>query len=258
MMAVHNSRARTILVVGASGATGRELVEQLLERGNFVRIIVRSTSYLPDNIKNHDKLMVTEASLLDLSEREMGELVKECDAVASCLGHNMTFKGMFGAPRRLVTDATRRLCKAIRDHKPEKPVKFVLMNSSGNSNRDINEQISFAQKCVIGLIRTLVPPHADNENAADYLRTEVGQNDSEIEWVVVRPDSLTNESDITEFELHASPIRSAIFNSGKVSRINVGCFMADLIEDDEIWRQWQGQMPVIYSRETDTGQMKIY
>jgi len=39
----------------------------------------------------------------------MAQHVAGCDAVASCLGHNLTFKRLFGKPRRLVTDAVRRL-----------------------------------------------------------------------------------------------------------------------------------------------------
>ncbi|MCJ8320747.1 MAG: hypothetical protein MJK12_14000 [Colwellia sp.] len=41
----------TILVVGASGATGRLLVEQLLAKGKTVKIIVRCVDLLPDKIK---------------------------------------------------------------------------------------------------------------------------------------------------------------------------------------------------------------
>jgi hypothetical protein len=123
------------------------------------------------------------------------------------------------------------------------------MNTTGNSNRDLDEQISTGQKCVIGLLRLLLPPHADNEDAADYLRTQIGQYDRTIEWVVVRPDALIDEVTVTDFTVHSSPIRSAIFDSGKTSRINVGCFMADLIGDEEIWKQWMGKMPVIYNRE---------
>ena len=163
----------------------------------------------------------------------------------------MTFKGIFGSPRSLVTDATRRLCDAVKGNTPSEPVKFVLMNSAGNSNRDLDEAISFGQKCVIGLLRLLLPPHADNENAADYLRTQIGQNDSELEWAAVRPDQLIDEADATEFTVHPSPIRSAIFNSGKTSRINVGTFMADLITDNDTWSAWKGQMPVIYNRESE-------
>lgn len=237
----------TILVVGASGATGRLLVEQLLNRGQNVKVIVRSSEKLPEFLNNHDNLSVICASVLELSDAEMVQHVNGCDAVASCLGHNMNWKGLYGSPRMLVTDATRRLCNAIKTNKSEKPTRYVLMNTTGNSNRDLHEPISFAQRCVIGLLRLLLPPHVDNEKAADYLRTIIGQNDREVEWVAVRPDSLIDEDNVTEYEVHPSPIKSAIFDSGRTSRINVGHFMADLITDDNTWNKWKGQMPVIYN-----------
>lgn len=238
----------TILVVGASGATGSHLVEQLLIQNQKVKAIVRSPEKLPDSWKTNDNLQIITASLLDLSDLEMRTIVSDCDAVASCLGHNMTFKGMYGKPRRLVTDATSRLCNAIITNHSSSKTKFVLMNTTGNRNRDLNEPISFAQKCVIGLLRLLLPPHVDNEKAADYLRTQMGQNHNFVEWVAVRPDGLINAEEVTSYEIHASPTRSAIFNAGKVSRINVGHFMASLINDDNLWRKWKGQMPVIYSK----------
>ncbi len=237
-----------ILIVGASGATGRLLTEELLNRGQFVKVIVRSPDKLPTAMRNHDNLSVIQASVLDLSDAELAQHVKGCDAVASCLGHNITFKGLFGHPRRLVTDATRRLCHAIKTNKPEGQTKFVLMNTTGNRNRDLNESISFAQKSVLGLLRLLLPPQADNEQAADYLRSKIGQNDELIEWTAVRPDGLTNEDEVTAYEVHPSPIRSAVFDPGKTSRINVGHFMADLITEDGIWQKWKGQMPVIYNK----------
>ena len=131
----------TTLVVGANGATGRLLVEQLLNRGEKVKVIVRSTDNLTEESKNHENLSVTQASLLELSDTGLREHVRSCDAIASCLGHNMTLKGIYGHPRRLVTDATRRLCQAVAANKPEKTVRFILMNTAGNSNRDIPEQV---------------------------------------------------------------------------------------------------------------------
>ncbi len=239
----------TILVVGATGATGRLLVEHLLDRGLQVKVIVRSPDRLPEAIRKHANLTVITASLLDLSDSELARHVHGCSAVASCLGHNMTLKGMYGQ-RRLVTDAVRRLCAAINANKPEVPVKFVLMNTAGNSNRDLSEKVAFAERRVVGLIRLLVPPHADNEQAADYLRTKLGKNQRMIEWAVVRPDTLIDESAVTEYNAYPSPTRSAIFNAGLTSRINVGHFMADLITDDDLWNQWKGQMPVIYNQAT--------
>ena len=232
----------TVLVVGASGATGRLLVEQLLNFGQEVKIIVRSTNNLPDSIKSHKNVSILQASILDLGDTELNNYVKGCNAIASCLGHTMSFKGIYGKPRRLVTDATRRLCGAIKAGEPKSTVKYLLMNTSGNSNRDLSETISFGQQCVIWLLRWLLPPHIDNEEAADFLRTKIGQDDSTIEWVAVRPDGLVDEEEVTEYEIHPSPTRSAIFDA------NVGAFMARLITDHDLWMKWKGQMPVIYSK----------
>lgn len=238
----------TTLVVGATGATGRLLVQRLLSRGQTVKVIVRSLGRLPEGFENHAKLSVIRAGVLSLNDTEMAQYFKGCNAVASCLGHNITAKGIYGRPRRLVADATRRLCDAIEANKSEKPTKFVLMNTAGNSNRDLDESVSFGQKCVIGLLRLLLPPHVDNEQAADYLRIAVGQDDGAIEWAAVRPDNLVNQDKVTEYEVHPSPIRSAIFNPGVTSRINVSDFMADLITDDGTWNKWKGRMPAIYNK----------
>lgn len=238
----------TILVVGASGATGRLLVDQLLERGEAVKLVVREESELYQPSEARDRLTVIRASLLDLSDAELQALVQGCKSVASCLGHTLSFKGLFGKPRRLVTEATRRLCQAIRANQPQAAVKFVLMNTTGNRNRDLNEPISFAQHAVIGLLRALLPPHLDNEQAAEWLRTEIGQGDPNIEWAAVRPDGLIDEECVSEYQIHPSPTRSAIFDAAKTSRINVAYFMAELICKRDLWEKWKGQMPVIYNQ----------
>lgn len=239
----------TTLVVGATGATGRLLVEQLLNRGNDVRAIVRSPEKLPKELLNDDRLTVILASILELNDSELSQHVKECRAVASCLGHNLSLKGIYGQPRRLVTDSVRRLCQAVKANDPEGLTKFVLMNTAGNRNRDRHEPISFGQRIVVGFLRLLLPPQADNEQAADYLRTRIGQNNMTIEWSVVRPDSLIDKDHVTKYEVYQSPIRSAIFNPGKTSRINVAHFMAELITNKDTWNEWKGQMPVIYNKE---------
>lgn len=238
----------TVLVAGASGATGKHLVEQLLFQKHQVKAIVRSPEKLPESWRNNEDLQIISASILALSDRELKEYSRGCQAVVSCLGHNLTWKGIYGQPRKLVSDATSRLCDAITANNPEQTVRFILMNTTGNRNRDLNESISFAQRCVIGLLRLLLPPHVDNEKAADYLRTKIGQNNQFIEWTAVRPDGLTDESEVTDYDIYPSPTRSAIFNAGKISRINVGHFMANLISDGDLWNKWKGQMPVIYSR----------
>lgn len=78
-------------VVGASGVTGQHLVAQLLEQGLNVKAIVRFVEKLPESLKNESRLSIIEASVLELSDSEMAEHVAGWDAIASCLGHNLTF-----------------------------------------------------------------------------------------------------------------------------------------------------------------------
>jgi len=78
-------------------------------------------------------------------------------------------------------------------------------------------------------------------------------DDAAIEWVVVRPDTLHNDAEPTEYELHASPTRSAIFDAGKTSRPNVARYVADLLTNAALWHEWKTKMPVIYDADPAKG-----
>lgn len=237
----------TTLVIGASGATGQELVNQLILMGQHVKIIVRPLTKIPDTWESNKQIAIVRANVSEIGVNEMANYLNGCQAVASCLGHNLTLSGIFGKPRKLVTNAVELICRAIEKNSSGNHFKFVLMNTTGNRNKDLKETYSFGEKLVMGLIRRLVPPQLDNENAADYLRLNIGQNHVHIQWVAVRPDSLINDSKVTEYELYASPTRSPLFNPGTTSRINVGNFMARLIIENDLWEEWKGKMPVIYN-----------
>ncbi len=58
----------TAPAVGASVVTRRQLVDQLLNRGQQVRAIVRSLEALPKVLEEHGNLSLVEASVLDLSD----------------------------------------------------------------------------------------------------------------------------------------------------------------------------------------------
>ncbi|NOH98114.1 NAD(P)-binding oxidoreductase [Vibrio sp. 99-70-13A1] len=237
----------TTLILGATGATGRLVVDQLIQRGEKTKLIVRSSDRLPPHLKVHDLVTITTANVLDLSNEQLMEHVKDCDAVISCLGHNLTLQGMFGHPRRLVTETTEKICFAIEAIKPDKPIKFILMNTTGNQNKSAGEMVSLPHIMVVCLLRTLLPPHADNEQAAAFLQQQVSKKSIYIEWVGVRPDSLINQAAPSAYEIYSSPIRDPIFNAGKTSRANVAHFMISLLTDPILWQCWRGQLPVIYN-----------
>ncbi len=235
-----------VFIAGATGATGRLLAQALLARGHSLKLVVRDKSRLPEAVRTSPKVSIHEAVLLDLDHDALQSDVAGCGAIVSCLGHNLSWRGVFGPPYQLVHEATRRLYSAA-EHSPTR-TKFILMSSTGVRNRRAHEQVSLAQSLVIGLLTVALPPHRDNERAAAYLQNKVGPQSASPEWVIVRPDGLTDEAEPTPYSLHPSPTRSAIFDAGKTSRINVATFMAELIEQEPLWEQWRGQMPVIYNQ----------
>ena len=239
---------KKVLVVGASGATGKLLVQQLLQQGIKVVAILRTTSTLLQTVDTKTNLHIVRANISDMSKYDLGLHLEGCDAVFSCLGHNLTFKGIFGKPRLLVTETIEKISRVIESINADKKVKIVLMNTTGNSNRDIPEQLPLSQRCIVSLLRLLLPPHVDNEAAADFLRLHVGHTHKYIEWVVVRPDGLIDENNVTEYDIYPSPTRNPIFDAGQTSRINVANFMSNLVINLELWDTWKGKMPVIYNQ----------
>jgi putative NADH-flavin reductase len=237
------------LVLGASGATGSKLVDQLIDMGHSVIMIVRSPEKLPSAWLESGHITIVKGEVLKLPVEEVAELLHDCVAVVSCLGHNISFKGIYGKPRRLVRDSVKLVCEAIKFNQPKRKVRLVLMNTVGNSNRDLDEPRTTGEKVVISLLRVLLPPHTDNEQAADFLRVDVGQSDPYIEWVAVRPDTLIDKEQVTNYTLHPSPT-TGLFKPLQTSRINVANFMARLIVDGVLWVEWKGKMPVIYNAES--------
>ena len=234
----------TILVVGATGKTGRLVVEQLLAKNHLVRVVVRSSHRLPSEVLENPNSTVIEASVLDLTDQEeMAEHVKDCDAVVSCLGHVTDFKGMFGEPKKLCTDATRRLCDAIEENGSPTPSRFILMNTVGVQNPDLDERRTWFERGLLTLLRHTVPPHRDNETAAKHLHRKVGRKNQHIEWCSVRPDSLV-DAELSPYDISESPT-TGILTGRPTSRSNVAHFMTDLIENSELWNEWKFRMPVV-------------
>lgn len=234
----------TVLLVGGTGRTGGRVLRELLARDVHVRAVARSRARLPASSAGHPNLTVTEASLLTLREDELQQLVRGCDAVVSCLGHVLDFKGIFGPPRDLVTQATTRLCRAIEAVGGPTPVKFVLMSSvSVHRSRDLDARRGSLERAFLAVLRRLVPPAADNQRAADFLRTQIGPEHAAVRWVVVRPDTLL-DGDVTPYALHEALVDS-LFEPGSTRMANVAHFMAELVTNPETWSAWASKLPVI-------------
>ncbi|MCX6175489.1 MAG: SDR family oxidoreductase [Ignavibacteriales bacterium] len=234
-----------VLVLGATGSTGRLVVKHLININVETKIVVRDIKNVSQDFLNNKLLECVVGNISEFEQEKYLNLIIDCDAVISCLGHNISFRGIFGKPRRLVTSCVRNICEAIERNNRNK-VKVILMNTTANRNRKINEKYSLADRIVLSFLSFALPPQKDNEKAAKYLSNIIGEN-TNIEWTAVRPDTLINEEKENEYEIFESPKQSPVFDAGKTSRINASHFMIDLLLNEELWEKWKYKMPVIYN-----------
>lgn len=236
-----------VLVLGASGATGKLVVMQLIKRQINIRVVVREGAILSAEILDNPLVEIERGNIAEFNDSEMISLLQDCNAVVSCLGHNITIRGIFGKPRNLVFDTIRNISEIVKE-KADKKVKLILMSTTGYTNTITGEKNSLGERIILSILKLLLPPHRDNVKAANYLHEEIGEDNEKIEWIAVRPDTLVNEDNKSTYEVYESPVRSPVFNAGTTSRINVSHFMADLLINERLWREWQFKMPVVYNK----------
>jgi len=275
--------ATSTLVVGATGKTGRYVVQFLLDQSptSHVKVLCRDATKMKnllskkdndedDNVSLSHRLTIVEGSILKLTMEELEDLTKDCSNVVSCLGHN----GMWGKEDRfLVSDSVARLTSVLQSTTTTTTTtakKFVLMASEGCAVPG-DDPRGFWDGLLLSLIRWLVPPHVDNELACAHLllqqQSKVSSSPLPPEWVIVRPCDLVNDNvDTTttttttttkkktnKYVLHSKPT-GRLFGSGTVSRASVAQFMTDLILNPQLWEDYKYQAPVIHgapSVETD-------
>ena len=237
-----------VLVLGANGATGFDVVIQLLKQGINVKAITRNVEKF-DSLRSSEHIEIIKAGILEIDNQKLKQYLIDVDAVISCLGHNITLKGIFGKPYSLVSESLIRIVGIINEVSTNRPVKIILMNTTACINKLQNEKFKKHENLVMKIMRFLLPPQRDNEIALGYLIDSISISNKHIEWIAVRPDTLINEVEVSEYTVHPSPIRSPIFDAGKTSRINVAHFMVSLLKDEKLWGKWKYKTPVIYNME---------
>ena len=235
-----------VLLLGATGGIGSTALVSLLDRGVDVTAIVRSEARLPKAALGHKQLtsVVHEEGALGMELSEFSKHVQGCDAVISCLGHTMDFKGLFGHPRDLCLRTTKLACDTISELQPAKPTKYIVVNTVGVDHPDgqSDPPRTLVERALIWLLTVLLPPMNDNVKTSHYLYKHV-MGSKHVEFCCVRPDDLL-DGDERPFTVHAT-LQNGLFNAGVTTRSNVGKFMADLVTNQGLWLQWKGKYPQI-------------
>ena len=198
-----------ILIIGARGGTGSQLLAQALEQGYFVTAFLHA----PANISvEHPHLTVVQGDVLDYSSVE--KAVRSQDAVISALGHKRFF-----VPTRILSEGTRNVLRAMEAHRVR---RFVCETSLGIGD-SVGRMGLYYSLFVIPLI---LPFYFWDKTRQERLIAA-----SHLEWVIVRPAVLTNEKMRGAYRC-GRRIGSFLWTA-RIARGDVARFMLKQLADSE-------------------------
>lgn len=213
---VTRGRPARILIIGATGGTGRQLVAQALERGYAVTAMVRDPARLQ---VEHPQLTIRQGDVLDAASVEAA--MRDQDAVVSALGHTRFFQ-----PTRIQSDGTRHLLQAMKANGVRRLVCETALGIGDSAGR-------------LGILYTLlVVPLILPFYFWDKARQERLIAESDVEWVIVRPGVLTNGE--KRGRIQAGREVGSFLWSVRISRADVAAFMLDQLESDQYLRAAPG------------------
>jgi putative NADH-flavin reductase len=205
-----------VLIVGATGGTGRQLVEQALERDLVVTALVRDPSALP---VEHPRLRVVRGNVLDYASVDAA--VRGQDAVLSALGHKRFFY-----PTRILSQGTRNLLQAMETHRVHRFVCETALGIGDSAGR-MGVYYTFF------VIPVILPFYFWDKTRQERLIAA-----SRVNWVVVRPGALTSGAKRGRYR-HGHTVGHFLWTV-RVSRADVADFMLNQMTDDTYLRSAAG------------------
>jgi len=186
-----------LFVIGATGRTGREIVEQALARGHDVTAFVRSPGII--TLRN-ERLTVLKGNATD--ENGLSKAIQNHDAVLSTLGPRHPFN-----PGSLLHDSALATTGAMKRSGVK---RLVILSAAAHFPGIPNRIGSF-----------ILRNHMRDSRAME----EIVRNDG-VDWTIVRPPRLTQE----DYSTYRSREGAAPTMGFTVSRKAVAAFMLDVIE----------------------------
>ena len=202
-----------IAIFGATGETGRQLVEQALTAGHEVAAYVRDQSKLGIN---NEHLTVIEGELTD--EQLIESTVTGANAVISALGP----RG--GSKNKPITQGMQNIITAMK----EQNVRRLVITST-LSAKDPNDPLNFRAKAMVNLVKvTMRDAYKEIVSTAETVRN------SDLDWTIVRLTMLNNNP-------KSGKVKVGYVGKGEVglwiSRADLAEFLLRQVQDTKYLRQ---------------------
>ena len=194
-----------IVVLGATGGTGLEIVRQSIEHGHAVTAFVRA----PDSLKTFsDRITVTEGDLLNSAE--LGDALAGHDAVLSGFG-----------PRVPISKADATLLRQFAS-----ALTSAMMRAS--VRRVVVVSMAFLFKDSIVPPAYLVGRLFFRDLVADASEMERVITESGLDWTIVRPPKLTDKPPTRKYRVREGHLPRFGFS---ISRADVADFVIKAAEN---------------------------
>ena len=194
-----------LVILGATGGTGLEIVRQAIERRHSVKALVRS----PDRLKPFwDRITIKRGDLLD--SRQLEGAIKGQDAVLSAFGPRVPISK---------TDANllERFAVALTEAMAHAGVSRVVVESVAFLFKDsiVPPTYVFGRLFFPGIV-------------ADASAMEQVFAGSQLDWTMVRPPELTDKPYTGKYRVREGHLPRFGF---KISRADVADFMVKSVEN---------------------------
>jgi putative NADH-flavin reductase len=200
-----------LLLLGATGNTGKQLLRQALELNYEVTVLVRDPSKLPPA---NPKMKVLVGNVLDKSI--LTEAVQGKDAVISALGVGESLKS-----NNLISEAVQVLIPAMNAAGVK---RLVFLSAFG-----VGETYNLASLFQKIAFRTVLKDiYADKAQADEQIRN------SNLEWTLVLPTKLTNGSASGKYKA-GEKLKAGGFPM--VSRADLAAFMLRQLSESAFVRK---------------------
>ncbi len=191
-----------IIVFGATGGVGQQVVTQALEKGIEVTAFVRTPS----------KMKTTNASLQIVqgdafNKEEVAAAIAGHDAVVSCLGSSQGMK-----KSTELAEMTKNIVDGMQTHH----MKRIVYVASAGIHKEIP---GMSGKIVMMLLKNAL---IDHRNAVNYIQV------NELNFTIARPMSLTNDAFTGTYRESKETVPE---KSRSISRADVAHFIVKALSD---------------------------
>lgn len=209
-------RGKHILVLGATGRLGAQVVNQALDASYHVTALVRSDLNLPFTryqLRNPN-LVIMVGSVL--SRKDLDKVIEGQDAVINCLGPHLLFNNndidICSRSQQLIIDSM--INHGVR--------RLIVVSTQGVGDSSVN--ISSTQKFFGRLFSGKI---LDDKEMQEKI---IMKYSDQLDWTIIRPGKLSNGNLTNKWRLNDK------LTFTKISRANVACFIMKELRNSD-WLQ---------------------